>query len=206
MKLELYDERTPPSVLLIRLIVGLVFLSEGIQKYLFQDALGVGRFIKIGIPAPEFFAPFVGAVEIVFGILIVIGLFTKLASIPLIIDISVAIISTKLPLLINSGFWAMAHEARVDFSMLLGGIFLLLVGSGKYSLDYYILKKKSKIKQKKHPLSRGVSAKRRGCVKKYFTQHSVYSFISRHRTPDIVSYARRLNCRICRTPILLFHS
>jgi putative oxidoreductase len=142
VKLELYKERTPPSVILIRLIVGLVFLSEGIQKFLFQDALGTGRFIKIGIPAPEFFAPFVGVVEIVFGLLLVIGLFTRFASIPLIINISVAIITTKIPMLIHSGFWAMAHESRVDFAMLLGGIFLLIAGSGKYSIDYYLLKKK----------------------------------------------------------------
>ena len=72
--------------------MGAVFLSEGIQKFLFPAALGVGRFIKIGIPAPQFFAPFVGVVEIVCGTLLIVGLFTRLATIPLIIDISVAII------------------------------------------------------------------------------------------------------------------
>ena len=128
------------SIILIRLLVGSVFLSEGIQKFLYPDALGIGRFIKIGIPSPEFFAPFVGIVEIVFGFLIIIGLLTRIAAIPLIINISVAIISTKIPILINEGFWKMAHEARTDFSMFLGLIFLLIVGAGKISIDAIISK------------------------------------------------------------------
>ena len=123
------------SIILIRLIVGTVFLTEGIQKFLFSDALGVGRFIKIGIPAPALMAPFVGVVEIVCGALILLGLFTRIAAIPLTINISVAIISTKIPLLLEKGFWAMAHEARTDWSMILGLIFLLIVGSGQWSLD-----------------------------------------------------------------------
>ena len=132
------------SVILIRIVVGAVFLSEGIQKFLFPGALGVGRFIKIGIPTPEFFAPFVGVVEILFGLLILIGLLTRIAAIPLIINISVAIISTKIPILLNEGFWKMAHEARTDFSMLLGSIFLLIVGAGKISIDAFISDKKDK--------------------------------------------------------------
>jgi len=142
MKISLYKGNMPASIILIRLIVGLVFFSEGIQKFLFPDSLGIGRFIKIGIPAPNFFAPFVGVVEIVFGFLILVGLFTRIASIPLIINISVAIITTKIPILINEGIWKMAHEARTDFSMLLGSIFLLIVGAGKISLDYYFFRKK----------------------------------------------------------------
>lgn len=133
------------SIILIRIIVGAVFLSEGIQKFLYPDALGVGRFIKIGIPSPELLAPFVGVVEIVFGFLILIGLLTRIAAIPLIINISVAIISTKIPILLNEGFWKMAHEARTDFSMLIGSIFLLIVGAGKISVDSLILKSKRKI-------------------------------------------------------------
>lgn len=123
-------------VFLVRLMVGSVFLSEGIQKFLFQDALGVGRFMKIGIPAPQIMAPFVGIVEILFGALILIGLFTRLAAIPLTINILVAIATTKIPMLIDGGFWKMAHEARVDWSMLLGLLCLLLVGGGRWSLDY----------------------------------------------------------------------
>ena len=125
----------PSATVLIRVMVGWVFLSEGIQKFLFPDALGVGRFIKIGIPAPQFFAPFVGVVEIVCGALLIVGLLTRLASIPLLIDILVAIATTKIPMLSKAGFWGTMHEARTDFCMLLGLIFLLIVGSGTLSFD-----------------------------------------------------------------------
>lgn len=116
-------------------MVGWVFLSEGIQKFLFPAALGVGRFAKIGIPAPAFFGPFVGVVEIVCGALLIVGLITRRASIPLLIDILVAIATTKLPMLSKSGFWATMHEARTDFCMLLGLSFLLIAGSGTLSID-----------------------------------------------------------------------
>ena len=135
MKTRLYDEATPAAVVLVRIAVGWVFLSEGIQKFLFPEALGAGRFAKIGIPWPSVSAPFVGAVETVCGALVLIGLLTRVAAIPLIIDMLVAIASTKVPMLMKSGFWATAHEARVDFSMLLGSAFLLLVGAGAVSLD-----------------------------------------------------------------------
>lgn len=111
---RLTSTNAPPAVILIRLIVGGVFLSEGIQKFLFPEALGVGRFVKIGIPAPAVMAPFVGYCEIICGALILLGLLTRAAALPLIIDMLVAISTTKIPLLLNSGFWAMAHEARVD--------------------------------------------------------------------------------------------
>ena len=124
-----------PALILIRLLVGAVFLSEGIQKFLFPGELGVGRFVKIGIPMPEVMAPFVGSVEIVCGAMILVGLSTRVAAIPLIIDMFVAISSTKIPILMGKGFWAMAHEARTDYSMLLGSIFLLLAGAGRWSLD-----------------------------------------------------------------------
>lgn len=125
----------PHATILIRLLVGAVFLSEGIQKFLFPAALGVGRFVKIGIPAPRFFAPFVGVVEIVCGTLLIIGFITRLAAIPLLIDISVAIATTKIPMLSRAGFWSTVHEARTDYCMLLGLVFLLLVGSGPLSID-----------------------------------------------------------------------
>jgi len=102
---KILQSNVPPSVILIRLIVGGVFLSEGIQKFLFPNDLGVGRFMKIGILAPQIIAPFVGVVEIVCGALIILGLLTRLAAIPLIIDISVAILSTKIPILLGHGFW-----------------------------------------------------------------------------------------------------
>jgi putative oxidoreductase len=120
----------------VRLMVGSVFLSEGIQKFLFQETLGVGRFIKIGIPAPQFMAPFVGFVEIFFGTLLLVGLLTRLASVPLTINILVAIATTKIPMLFEGGFWKMAHESRVDWSMLLGLTCLLLAGGGRWSFDH----------------------------------------------------------------------
>ncbi len=125
----------PSAVIFIRLMVGGVFLSEGIQKFLFPDALGVGRFIKIGIPRPEVMAPFVGTVEIVCGTLLLIGLLTRMAAVPLIGVIIVAIWTTKIPLFLHDGFWKMAHEARTDYAMLLGSLFMLVVGVGNWSLD-----------------------------------------------------------------------
>ena len=123
------------AVILIRLVVGAVFLSEGIQKFLFPAELGVGRFMRIGIPAPGIMAPFDGAFEIVCGVMLLVGLLTRLAAIPMIINMLVAISTTKIPILVKSGFWAMAHEARTDWAMLLGSLFLLIVGSGPWSLD-----------------------------------------------------------------------
>jgi uncharacterized membrane protein YphA (DoxX/SURF4 family) len=125
----------PAAVLLIRLLVGAVFVSEGIEKFLFPLALGVGRFTKIGLPAPEVLAPFVGVVEIVGGGLLLLGLLTRLAAVLLLVNMLVAITTTKVPILLQGGFWKMAHEARTDWSMLLGALFLLLVGAGTWSLD-----------------------------------------------------------------------
>ena len=122
-------------VVLVRLLTGGVFLSEGIQKFLFPLELGSGRFTKIGIPAPELTAPFVGVVEIVCGLLLMVGLLTRLAAVPLIVNMTVAIWTTKVPILMKQGFWAMAHEARTDWCMLLGAVLLLLVGAGAWSID-----------------------------------------------------------------------
>ena len=126
---------TPAATILVRFLVGGVFFSEGVQKFLFPDALGAGRFAKIGIPAPHFLAPFVGCVEIVCGAMAVLGLLTRLASIPLLINISVAILTTKIPMLSKSGLWATLHEARTDYCMFLGLLFLLIVGAGPLSVD-----------------------------------------------------------------------
>jgi len=131
----------PPAVVLVRLIVGAVFLSEGIQKFLFSAALGAGRFAKIGIPWPEFSAPFVAVFEIGCGLLVIVGLGTRFVAIPLIIDILIAIASTKIPILLKSGFWSAAHEARTDWSMLLGAIFLLIVGGGAWSVDAHLARR-----------------------------------------------------------------
>lgn len=129
--------RALKPILLIRILVGWVFLSEGIQKFLFPDSLGVGRFVKIGILWPQFTAPFVGIVEIVCGSLLLIGLVTRLATVPLIIDIAVALYSTKIVTFAKNGFWGTLHEARTDVRMLLGLIFLLVVGGGAWSLEVW---------------------------------------------------------------------
>ena len=130
-----WTSRTEKALLLIRILVGWVFVSEGIQKFLFPAQLGVGRFEKIGIPAPHMMAPFVGTVEIVCGTLVLVGLFMRLAAIPLLGVITVAIATTKLPMIAKSGMWSILHEARADFSMLLGLVFLLIAGAGTLSLD-----------------------------------------------------------------------
>ena len=136
------------AVLLIRLMVGIVFLVEGILKFVYPEELGAGRFAKIGIPMPGVMGPLVAGVEGVCGALVLLGLVTRLAAIPLLINISVAILSTKLPVLLGHGFWdfalpkvphygvlGMIHEARTDFSMWLGLVFLLVTGAGWCSLD-----------------------------------------------------------------------
>jgi putative oxidoreductase len=127
--------QAPAATLIIRLLVGGVFFLEGIKKFLFVEQWGAGRFVRIGIPHPHIMAPFVGVVEIACGFLLLIGLLTRLASLLLLINISVAIASTKIPILLKSGFWPAEAEARTDYSMLMGTIFLLIVGAGLWSLD-----------------------------------------------------------------------
>lgn len=125
------------TIAIIRLMVGAVFLSEGIQKFLYPALRGAGRFESIGLPIPELLGYFVGSFEIVCGGLILLGLLTRLSSIPLITIMSIAIITTKIPIAQQKGFWQMAHAARTDYAMLLGSLFLLIKGSGNWSLDRY---------------------------------------------------------------------
>ena len=141
--------RAPGWSILVRLVVGLVvFFPEGIQKLAIASILGAGRFANIGIPYPEVMGPFVGVVEIVCGALIILGLLTLLAAVPLIVIMIVAIVSTKVPILLGHdfwifhvaklpryGFWSMLHEARDDFGMLLGSLYLLIAGGGAWSID-----------------------------------------------------------------------
>jgi len=124
--------------LLPRLIIGLVFLSEGIQKFLFPELAGAGRFEKIGFTNPEFLASFVAFFEISCGTLILIGLTVRIAAIPLLIIMITAIITTKIPVLLEKGFWQMAHDSRTDFAMTILIIFLLIYGAGKLSIDYFL--------------------------------------------------------------------
>lgn len=124
-----------------RLVVGLVFLSEGIQKFLFPDLVGVGRFIKIGFENADFLAYFVASFEITCGILLLLGFLTRLSSIPLLIIMATAIVTTKIPILLHDGFWTMAHESRTDFAMTLLLIYLIMYGAGKLSIDAVLRKK-----------------------------------------------------------------
>ncbi|RIK66934.1 MAG: DoxX family protein [Planctomycetota bacterium] len=145
-----FDATASRSVILIRLMVGLVFVSEGLQKFLFPGELGPGRFDKMGFAQPNI-AYFVAVFELTCGALLIPGLLTRAAAIPLIIDMTIAIVTTKLPILAGHdlwgfhvrklpeyGFWAMAHESRTDWAMLLGSIFLLIVGAGRWSIDAVI--------------------------------------------------------------------
>lgn len=144
----LTQSSAPRATILIRVLLGTVFLTEGLQKFLLPDARGAGRFAKIGIPFPDMLGPFVGGVEMVCGALVLLGLLTRLATLPLISIMLLALFTTKLPILLGMGFWgfslkdlpsygflSMTHEARTDLSMLLCSIFLFIVGSGPWSLD-----------------------------------------------------------------------
>jgi len=132
---RLLDTHAPRATVLIRVMVGLVFISEGLQKFLFPETLGAGRLAAIGIPSPAVMAPVVAVLKIGCGALLILGLLTRLAAVPLLGIIGVAIYTTKLPLLAKQGFWAMAHELRADWLMLLGLLFLLIAGAGRWSID-----------------------------------------------------------------------
>lgn len=126
---------SPVPTFTARLIVGLVFLSEGLQKFITPSTVGAGRFANIGFQHPEFWANFTGSFEIICSIFLLLGLFTRLAAIPLLVVMGVAFIKTKFPILINKGLWAMAHEYRTDFAMTMLVLFLLYFGGGNFSLD-----------------------------------------------------------------------
>ena len=137
--------------ILIRILVGIVFIPEGTQKLIFSGMLGSGRFESIGIPHAAIFGPLVGVIEITCGLLILLGLLSRFATIPLIIIMIVAIISTKIPILLGEnwwifhvqalsryGFWSMMHEIRTDTSMLFAALYLLIRGAGQWSFDAWI--------------------------------------------------------------------
>lgn len=147
----------PAAAALIRLAVGLVFASEGVQKFLYAASQGAGRFAKIGIPAPAVMGPLVGVVELVCGVLVLAGLATRLAALPLVVDMLVALASTKVPILLGRGYWIFAHtfapkaglwaflhESRTDLSMLCGALFLALVGSDRYAVDALVSRGRSR--------------------------------------------------------------
>jgi len=131
------DERR--SVIFIRLAVGLIFFTQGVAKYI-DPKMGVVRFARIGFPYPSYTAHLVGTFEIVCGLLVLLGLMTRVASVPLLTIILTAIATTKIPELINpaQGFWFMVSDARTDFAMTMCLTFLIIAGAGAWSLDAMI--------------------------------------------------------------------
>ena len=130
------NRQSTASILFVRLAVGLIFLTQGILK--FSDPnMGVNRFARIGFSNPAFTAHFVGAFEVVCGVLVLLGFLTRLAAGPLLIVICTAIATTKIPELSRpgQGFWFMVSDARADFAMLMSLLFLLASGGGSWALD-----------------------------------------------------------------------
>jgi uncharacterized membrane protein YphA (DoxX/SURF4 family) len=143
---RLLAARASGPVVLIRLLVGWVFVCEGLGKFLYPAEQAAGRFAKIpAIPWPGFFGPFVGAIEVLCGCLVLLGFLTRLGALVLLVNISVAILTTKVPILFGHHYglpelkhynlWGMLHESRTDFSMWLGCLFLLITGGGRWSVD-----------------------------------------------------------------------
>jgi putative oxidoreductase len=136
----------PRATLLLRLMAGGVFLSEGILKFVYTNQ-GVGRFTKLGIPFPHETATFIGSLEIVGGLLLIAGLFTRFIAVPFIVEMVIAILTTKISLYLGHsplplppappmvGFWAVMHETRSDYAQILTSIFLLVAGPGAWSFD-----------------------------------------------------------------------
>jgi uncharacterized membrane protein YphA (DoxX/SURF4 family) len=135
-------------------MAGGVFLWEGVLKFVYPNSLGVRRFLLIGIPAPEVMAPFIGALEIVAGLLLIAGLLTRPAAVLLIADIVVAFVTTKIPLMLGTtrlplppvapqvGVWAMLHESRSDYAQLMFTLFLLLAVPGAWALDATVTRRR----------------------------------------------------------------
>ncbi len=128
----------PLCILLIRLTTGLIFLHAGMQKFLFPDDRGAGRFEEIGFPLPGLVSSFVGFFEMLSGTLLVLGLMTRLAAVPPLVIMVVAILTTKLPVFAAEGFWAGTHAARLDWTMLVCSLVLILYGAGMLSFDRWM--------------------------------------------------------------------
>jgi len=134
-KKQILSTRNDSKIIIIRLIVGIIFFSEGIQKYLIVSMLGPAYFKEIGFIHPMFWSYLTGAFEMFCSILILSGFLTRLASIPLLIIMITAFVRTKLPVLATEGLLAFLHEYRTDFSLTLLLILLIIYGSGKWSVD-----------------------------------------------------------------------
>ena len=146
----------PRSILLLRLMAGGVFFWEGILKFVYTNQ-GVGRFTKLGLPFPDITATFIGGLEIVGGLLFLTGFMTRLISVPFVIEMIVAILSTKISLFLGTsplpappappkfGFWAVLHEIRSEYAQIVTSTFLLINGPGRWSLDALLLGNRKKI-------------------------------------------------------------
>jgi putative oxidoreductase len=142
-------EKAPDATLLLRLMAGSVFLWEGILKFVYVNQ-GVGRFTKLGLPLPALTADFVGGLEIAGGVLLLLGLATRLIAIPFVIEMVVAILSTKVALFLGTsplplppapptrGIWAVLHEVRSEWAQLIVCAFLFRAGAGPLSLDAFL--------------------------------------------------------------------
>lgn len=161
---NLFQTRASAAIIIIRITVGVVFVSEGIQKLLFPAIRGAGRFAGFGYPAPDLVATIVAVVEIVAGLLVLFGFLTRIAAILLIIDMSTAILTTKVPILFGHelwlfalrdtdipGIWGFLHEFRTDFAMLAGSLYLLIVGAGDWSLDAYLQRQRTSTDSRSTP-------------------------------------------------------
>jgi len=161
MKSKLVWLTRPPtdgaiSIFVLRLMAGGVFFWEGILKFVYVNQ-GIGRFTKLGMPVPHFTADFVACLEIAGGLLVLSGLLTRLISIPFIIEMIVAILSTKISLYLGTsplpmppappkaGMWAVLHEGRSDYAQLLTMIFLMINGPGRWSLDALLGRKRKEV-------------------------------------------------------------
>jgi putative oxidoreductase len=136
---QLLSTGNDSKIIIVRLIVGLIFISEGIQKCVIVTAFGPAFFKDIGFSHPLFWTYFIGTFEISCGVLVLLGLLIRLASIPLFVIMVTAFITTKLPLLSFKGVWTFLHEYSIDFSLTLLLILLFIYGSGKWSFDLKIM-------------------------------------------------------------------
>jgi putative oxidoreductase len=134
-KFQILNTENDSKMVFIRLVVGLIFISEGIQKYLFLEVFGPAFFQDIGFEHAFFWAHFTGAFEIICGAMILLGFLTRLATIPLFIVMITAFITTKLPILATKGFWTFAHDYDIDFAVTVLLVLLIINGSGKWSID-----------------------------------------------------------------------
>ncbi len=161
-------DTAPRATLLVRVMAGTVFFWEGVMKFVFPATLGVGRFTKLGIPFPDVMATFVGGLEVIGGLLLIAGLLTRVIAVPLLVDMVVAMLTTKIPLYLGTyplapppvppqfGFWAVLHEIRSDEAQFLCTAFLMIVGAGPWALDALRARSRSTAVAHRTPLRQAV--------------------------------------------------